>query len=131
MNDGQNRPAHWTRALRWMARLSSLLTNSVFLLILGLALINEDKPQGPAIAVLVWLALTMIASLAAWRWEQAGGALVIGGALGTSVATYLASLEYGLGAYRFVTVLLYGLPFLMVGVLFWLSGRQAATRLAG
>ena len=37
----------------WAAQLASLVIESVFLLILCLAITNEDKPQGPAVVVLV------------------------------------------------------------------------------
>ena len=111
--------------LRLMTRLLSLVINSVFLLILCLAFANEDKPQGPAITVLVLLGLTMAGSFAAWRWEKAGGAVVIAGALGTGVAAYSASLKFGLGSQSFLPALIYGVPFLVIGILFWLCGHRA------
>ena len=109
--------------LRLMARLFSLVVNSVFLLILVLALANEDRPQGPAITILILLVLTMAASFAAWRWAQAGGIAVIAGALGTGLAAYLASLSFGLGSQSFLIAIIYGAPFLVTGLLFWASGR--------
>jgi hypothetical protein len=111
--------------LRLMTRLLSLVINSVFLLILCLAFTNEDKPQGPAITVLVLLGLTMAGSFAAWRWEKAGGAVVIVGALGTGVAAYSASLNFGLGSQSYLPALIYGVPFLAIGILFWLCGHRA------
>lgn len=111
--------------LRPLTRLLALVINSVFLLILCLAVTNEDKPQEPAITVLVLLGLTMAASFVAWRWEKAGGAIVIIGALGTGVAAYSASLEFGLGSQSFLPGLIYGTPFLVKGILFWLCGHSA------
>jgi hypothetical protein len=110
--------------LHWMIRLLSLTINSMFLFILCLAVTNEDPPQGPAIAVLVLLGLTMAGSFAAWRWAKAGGAAVVAGALGTSVATYLASLEFGLGSHSFLPAFIYGTPFLVTGILFWACGHR-------
>ena len=59
MNNIRSVPTNRDIPLRWMTRLLSLVINSVFLLILCLAVTNEDKPQGPAITVLVLLGLTM------------------------------------------------------------------------
>jgi hypothetical protein len=125
MNNVQDRRIHPQISLRLVTRLLGLVTNSVFLLILCLALTNEDKPQGPAITVLALLALTMVSSFIAWRWEKVGGALVIAGALGTGVAAYSASLEFGLGSQSFLPGLIYGIPFLVMGILFWLCGHRA------
>jgi hypothetical protein len=111
--------------LGWMARLSSLVINSVFLLILCLAVMNEDKPQGPAVTVLILLVLTVAASFAAWRWERAGGALVVAGGFCLGVAAYSASLAFGLGSSSLLGMFIYGAPFVLVGILFWISrGRM-------
>jgi len=123
MNNTLRIPADGRISLRWMTRFMSLLLNSVFLLILCLAVTNEDKPQGPAITVLVLLGLTMAGSFAAWRWEKAGGAVVIAGALGTGIAAYAASLAFGLGSQSFLPALVYGIPYLAIGVLFWVCGH--------
>jgi hypothetical protein len=124
MNNTQRLPKEGSIPLRWMTRLLSLTINSAFLLILYLAVTNEDQPQGPAIAVLVLLGLTMAGSFAAWRWEKAGGTAVIAGALGTGAAAYSASMEFGLGSQSFLPALLYGAPFLVLGILFWVCGHR-------
>ena len=113
--------------LRWLARLLSLVVNSVFLLIICLAITNEDRPQGSAITAMVLLSLTMASSFAAWRWERAGGTVVIVGALGTGIAAYLASLQLGLGSQSFLPAPIYGIPFLAVGILLWVCGHRAMT----
>jgi hypothetical protein len=110
----------------WTARLSSLAINGVFLLILFLAVTNEDKPQGPAIVVLVLLALTMLASFAAWHWRRIGGALVVAGGLCLGVAAYSASLAFGLGSSGLLGMFIYGAPFVLMGILFWISGGRPA-----
>ena len=112
-------------SLRWLTRLLSLVTNGAFLLILCLAVTNEDKPQGPAITILVLLGLTMASSFAAWRWEKAGGVIVIVGALGTGVAAHSASLQLGLGWQSLLPALIYGTPFLVIGILFLVCGHRA------
>ena len=125
MNEIRRVPTSRGALLDWTARLSSLVINSVFLLILCLAITNEDKPQGPAVTVLILLALTMAASFAAWRWERAGGALVVAGGFCLGVATYSASVAFGLGSSGLLGTVIYGAPFVLVGILFWISGGRA------
>jgi hypothetical protein len=122
MNDVQPATSNWNTVVRWIARLSSLAINSVFLLILFLALTNEDKPQGAAIPVLVLLVLTMVSCFAAWRWERAGGIAVLVGAACLGVAAYAASRTYDLGS-LFLAPLLYAVPYLLVGTLFLWAAR--------
>jgi signal transduction histidine kinase len=123
MNDIQPETSNWDTVIHWIARLSSLATNSVFLLILFLALTNEDKPQGVAIPVLVLLALAMVSCLAAWRWERAGGIAVLVSAVCLGVAAYAASRSYGAGPH-FLAPLLYAVPYLLVGILFLWAARE-------
>ena len=113
--------------VRWMARLLSIVISIVFLLIIYLAVTNEDRPHGAAIPVLALLLLTILATFAAWRWERVGGLIVVLFALCLSVAAYSASLTFGLGSQSFVPALLYGAPFLLVGILFWVCGQGAAS----
>ena len=122
MNDLQPATINRNTVFHWIARLSSLVIDSVFLLILFLALSNEDKPQGAAIPVLVLLALTMVICLAAWRWERAGGIAVLVGAICLGIAAYASSRTFGVGSY-FPIPLLYAAPFLLVGTLFLLAAR--------
>mgnify|MGYP000906070662 FL=1 len=111
-------------ATHWVIRLISAVISCAFLLILFLAVTNEDKPHGAAIPVLGLLVLTIVACFAAWRWETVGGVIVIIGALCLSVAAYFASLSFGLGSMSFLPSLIYGVPFLALGILFWLSGKH-------
>ena len=122
MNDVQRETTHGDTLMRWIARLSSLAINSVFLLILVLAVTNEDKPQGTAIRVLVLLVLTIVLSFAAWRWERAGGIAVLASAVCLGVAVYMSSRTYGVGP-RILIPLLYAVPFLFVGTLFLLADK--------
>jgi hypothetical protein len=124
MNEIRPVPRSRGTLLGWMARLSSLAISSVFVLILCLAVTNEDKPQGPAVPVLVLLALTVAASFVAWRWQRVGGTLVIAGSLVLGVAAYSASQAFGLGASGWLSAFLYGAPFALVGILFWISGGR-------
>jgi sugar lactone lactonase YvrE len=127
MNDIRPTSGRSGVSVRWMTRLLSIVISSVFLLIIGLAVTNEDKPQGAAIPVLALLVLTIVASLAAWRWEKVGGLVVVLLALCLSVAAHSASLAFGLGSLSFLPALLYGAPFLVVGILFWVCGQITAS----
>jgi hypothetical protein len=126
MNEIRPVPRSRGTLLGWMARLSSLAITSVFVLILCLAVTNEDKPQGPAVTVLVLLALTVAASFVAWRWQRAGGAFVVAGGLVLAVAAYSASQAFGLGSSGLLSAFLYGVPWALVGILFWISGGRVA-----
>jgi hypothetical protein len=112
--------AYWTRLA---ARLLSLAASGVFLLIIFLAVTNEDGVQPRALPVLVLLGLTILASWAAWRWEMAGGSLTVAGAAGLGLAAYSAASSFGPGAWAFLAPLIYGLPFLAAGVLFLLGSQ--------
>ena len=122
MNDVQSATSNWNTVIRWIARLSSLAINSVFLFILVLAVTNEDKPQGLAIPVLLLLVLAMVSCLAAWRWERAGGIAVLVSAVCLGVLVYSSSRTYG-AALRFLAPLLYAVPYLLVGTLFLWAAR--------
>ena len=122
MNDTRPRTGNWDTAMRWIARLSSLAINSVFLLILFLALTNEDRPKGAAIPVLVFLVLTMVSCLVAWRWERVGGIAMLVCALCLGAAAYWASRIYGPGPH-FLAPLLYAVPYLLAGTLYLFAAR--------
>ena len=108
--------------IRWAARLSSIMVSGAFLLIMFLAVTNEDPPQTPAIVVLVLLAFTIAGCITAWRWEKVGGSAAIMGAMGLGVAVYVASSAFGLDSYVFLLMGMYSLPFLIVGTLFLVCG---------
>ncbi|MBU0494857.1 MAG: hypothetical protein KKA73_16795 [Chloroflexi bacterium] len=110
------------RLVRWATRLSSIAVSSVFLLIMALAITNEDAPQTPAIPVLVLLALTIMGCIAAWRWEKIGGGAAIIGAIGLGIAVYAASSAFGLDSYLLLLMSMYSLPFLVIGILFLACG---------
>jgi hypothetical protein len=125
MDSARQASTDTSTSLRWLARLSSLVIDSAFVLILILATTNEDKPHGSAIVVLALLVLVMVVSFTAWRWEKAGGALVVVGGLCLGVAALLAQRAFGLGSFGLLGAFVYGAPFVFVGFLFWMSGERA------
>lgn len=121
MTDIRPGARHWGM-VPWVARLSSLAVSGVFLLILILAVTNEDKPRGAAIPVLVLLVLTMMSCVVAWKWPRAGGIAVLISAGCLGVAAYAASRAYDVGP-TLLAPLVYAVPFLLVGTLFLLAAR--------
>ena len=126
MDHLQRVPRRQCTHLCWLTRMLSILVTGAFLLIGVLAVVNEDKPQGAAVPILALLALTMLATLAAWRWERAGGFVVALLALCLGAASYSASQALELRSLSLLLALLYGIPFLAVGSLFWICGQKAA-----
>ena len=110
-----------------VARFASLIVSGAFLLILFLALTNEDKPQGRANVILALLALSIVACIAAWRWQRVGGMAAIAGGLALGIAAYSATVALGPGFSGLLGALIYGVPFLLVGILFLQCGRSTAT----
>ena len=108
---------HHTRSAHWMTRALSLAVNAVFLLIIGLALTNEDPVPAQGRPVLACLGFCMLASLAAWRWARLGGLVTLAGAVALSGAAAAASLATGLGTTGLVLSLAYPLPYAVLGSL--------------
>jgi phosphodiesterase/alkaline phosphatase D-like protein len=77
---------------------------------------HPDLPDWDVYAELILLALVSVGALISWRWEGAGAALLIAGALGTGS---LAAL--GLGPVRACAITLL---FLIPGVMFWLLWQR-------
>ena len=112
------------RCTRWLPRGLSIVVSGAFLLILALAVGNEDKPQGVALLVLAVLVLTIGTTFAAWRWEKVGGLVVMILSLCLGAASYSASLTSELGSLSLLLAALYGFPFLVVGSLFWIGAQR-------
>ena len=117
-------------SLRWTARILSIVASGVFLFILFLVATNEDPPEGPGIVLVALLAASIVGCIAAWRWEKIGGAMVVICAIAVSAAAFMASVSYGLGAWGILSAIIYGVPFLVVGGMFWLSGTSAGRSVA-
>jgi len=100
------------------ARLVSIGVSAAFLLIMVLALTNEDSPAPAALSVLVVLGLNIVASFVAWRYPRIGGMVVQVAAVALGVAVYVSSTTFGLGPSSLITSLIYAIPFLVVGLFF-------------
>ncbi len=105
-------------AVRWVARIASLMVSSLFLLVIFSEIFSKDPTPGPAVPILVLLALTVLGCFLAWRWERLGGGIVIVGSIGLGFAVYSATLAFGLASYYTLFLFIYCLPFLIVGTLF-------------
>ena len=111
-------PGESERTGRLVARVASIMVGTAFLGILGLAVTNEDPPSAGGMVVLVLLALELAACAAAWRWERAGGLAIVAGATALAAAAWCAAPPSPGNEFALVAVALYGLPFLLVGLLF-------------
>jgi TctA family transporter len=109
--------------IRWVARLSGLLTAGLFLLILILAFTNEDEIQAQAVPVVVLLAVAICGVGVAWRWERAGGVMLVASAVALGLSMYQSLPVFGFTGLLMV-LLIYALPPLCAGGLFLLSGRR-------
>lgn len=109
--------------IRRAARVSGLQVVGVFLLILLLALTNEDGIGAQALPKVILLTVAISAVGIAWRWERVGGAVLVASAVALGLSMYQSYPHLGsLGL--LLAVLIYTPLPLIVGVLFLLSGRR-------
>lgn len=87
--------------------------------------LNEDKPQAAAMPVIYLLILSMTSSFLVWHWEKAGALMTAIGAVGLCIAAYISAQSVGLAGFGFQTAVLYGLPYLVLSALFFVSLRRA------
>jgi len=109
--------------IRRAARIFGLQVVGIFLLILILALTNEDGIQAQAVPKVILLTVAISAVGMAWRWERVGGAVLVASAVALGLSMYQSYLLLGsLGL--LLAVLIYTPLPLIVGVLFLLSSRR-------
>lgn len=108
---------------RALVRKASLIINAAFAVILFSIMVNEDAPQKTALPVIGLLILTMTNSFLAWRWERMGSIMTIVSAAGLSIAAYISAQSAGLANFSFLAAGLYGFPFMLLGILFFVSHR--------
>jgi len=109
--------------IRRAARVSGLQVVGVFLLILILALTNEDGIEAQALPKVILLTVAISAVGIAWRWERVGGAVLVASAVALGLSMYQSYPLLGsLGL--LLAVLIYTPLPLIVGVLFLLSSRR-------
>jgi hypothetical protein len=111
--------------LRVLTRTVSMIVNAIFLFLFMAAIAIGDKPQPAALAVLFLMALALLGSVAAWRWEKVGGIFVMGTAVCLGVAAFISAHYFGVASHSYLYVLIYSLPFLLVGFMFWMCSKIA------
>jgi hypothetical protein len=110
--------------IRRAARVSGLQVVGIFLLILILALTNEDGIPAQAAPKVILLMVAISAVGMAWRWERVGGAALVASAVALGLSMYQSYPLLGsLGL--LLAVLIYTPLPLIAGVLFLLSSRRA------
>ena len=109
--------------IRRAARVSGLQVVGIFLLILILAITNEDGIQAQAVPKVILLTVAISAVGMAWRWERVGGVVLVASALALGLSMYQSYPLLGsLGL--LLAVLIYTPLPLIAGVLFLLSSRR-------
>ncbi len=104
--------------LRWTARGAGLLVVGCWLFIALMGALGGSEPWTWESGVLLGLALTAAVGVAVgWRREWAGGKVLLAVAIAQGAFAYLAS-----GHNRGLAILVSGGPFLIVGLLFLISG---------
>ena len=107
---------------RLAARLASLVVGAAFVVVLVVSLTNDDPTPAAGMIVLALLALELAACAAAWRWERAGGIAILSGAAALAAALWMSPTAPPDSALHLVVVALYGLPAVLVGLLFVVAG---------
>ncbi len=113
MPEIQNAKVRW---IRWIARSSGLLLLALVISIaIGEGLAGEPLPTLRTMSLqemLLWaaMAVMVLGTVVAWRWEGVGGAMTVGGALLFTAVNSIAS-----GYLRINWVIL---VFTMIGLLF-------------
>jgi hypothetical protein len=124
----QQTEATATKLARWSARVSGVLTTSLFLFIIILVLINEDKPKAEALPTVFLLVVAILGALVAWRWVRIGGMVLVISALALSILVHRSSVAFGLGPVGLLLGLMtYSLPPVLTGILYLLSAQRGLT----
>ena len=109
--------------IRRAARVSGLQVVGIFLLILILAITNEDGIHAQAVPKVILLTVAISAVGMAWRWERVGGAVLVASAVALGLSMYQSYPLLGsLGL--LLAVLIYTPLPLIAGILFLLSSRR-------
>ena len=123
MTTTTGRPQWLATSIRWIARIISTLTALVWLLIfLDIlaceALFGSICFFGEFTLLAGMVTASIVSVFTAWRWERAGGLLMILWGLVFAAIAYATSRPY-----EVVSVLGTGIPFLFAGCLFLVSWR--------
>ena len=129
MNNLQTASTQRTIWVRWTARAASIFVCAWFTFILTLVATNEDPPRPEVIPALILIALTIVACVAAWRWERAGGIATMVGAMAIGIALWLPPSLAGLNFVMPIAILTYVVPFGTVGALFVWAGWMARPKI--
>ena len=112
-------------AVKWAARIISLVTTLIFLILLVLSLIHNHMEAGhfdlgiDTLYTFVPFLVTLAGSIVAWWNEKIGGWVLIGGYLLWSITPILYSVtNLSLGFYYDYILAGASLPYLFAGVLF-------------
>ena len=117
MGQERGKADRWTLLLRWTARVLAVIAAGLFVLFAVesggrlLADLSWDRPQGWPLLLVLLAALAGV--LVAWRWELAGGALAVAGAMAV-----VGLVVWGSGMDMIIGAVLFAAPVAMAGVLY-------------
>ena len=103
------------QAMKWLGRVLGFLVCGFFLMFaIGEGVPELAKGMTGVLPILTMLIIALIGYVVAWFYERPGGAVLIASAVAMAVYHfYIGGLENAKGA------LIYGLPFLIVGIIFF------------
>jgi hypothetical protein len=114
----------WAKAMRWTARLVTLVVAGLFVFFViergakVFAALSWAEPQGMPLLLSLLVALAGVHI--AWRWEIAGGVMAAAGA-----GAIIALVCLGSGLDMFLCALYFTLPLLVAGALYLCCGWRA------
>jgi hypothetical protein len=121
MDNGNRSTGKFKLPIFWITRVLSIVVVGIFSFFLFLAFTNEDKPEGMEFFVYIPLVVAILGCLLAWRWQKVGGVITVIAAVILSTISFLVTMEFGGYVGAALVALIYGLPFLLVGVLFLIT----------
>ncbi len=128
MNDTASVSTRSLSTIRWIARIFGALAMAVLLFFYVADCITKGRIAiaSEAIPETVFLFLSFIGLIIAWKWEGIGGALALAGSIGFYI---LAPVSLARAGVVFTTVL-YGLPALLFVYCWWKTRRQVSSKAA-
>jgi len=104
--------------LRRSARILGVVLIGWWLFVIVASAFSEREPlTGESYALIAFVITAVPLIVASWQWEKVGGALLILLGLAFSVFGYFSA-----GHNQWIAILVSGVPFLLVGLLFLATG---------
>jgi hypothetical protein len=128
MNTTLRKSSRTVKTLRWFTRIFGVISVLVFLVFFVADCVKKGTiaVEGDRIGMTVFLFVTIVGLIIAWKWEWIGGIMALFGLIGFDVS---APESLARPAVLFMTVM-YGLPALLFLFCWWMSKRQGVSNVA-